>query len=78
MKKLGRPDLVAHADYVIVVDTDACVQCSVVRVRNGVSLARRAGNRERWCFIRISAMDAGLCVSTCASNVIRMVLRAGR
>ena len=52
----------AHADYVAVVDTDACVQCSVVRVRNGVSLARRAGNRERWCFIRISAMDA-VCVS---------------
>ncbi len=56
MKKLGRPDLVAHADYVALLDTDAA--CSAVTVWNDVFLALRTENRERWSFIRMNAMDA--------------------
>ena len=77
MKQLGRPDLVAHSDYVAVVDTEACVQCGECTL-SGVFLAPRAGNRERWCFYQDKCYGCGLCVSTCASNAVQMVLRSSQ
>ena len=76
MKKLGRPDLVAHADYVAVVDTDSCVQC-------GACVERCVFGAQNWesgavMFHQDKCYGCGLCVSTCESNAIRMVLKAGQ
>ena len=76
MKKLGRPDLVAHADYVAVVDTDSCVQC-------GACVERCVFGAQSWesgavMFHQDKCYGCGLCVSTCASNAIKMVLKAGQ
>jgi len=76
MKKLGRPDLVAHADYVAVVDSDACVQCGACTER--CVFGAQSGESGTVVFHQDKCYGCGLCVSTCASNAIRMVLRAGR
>ena len=76
MKKLGRPDLVAHADYVAVVDTDACVQCGACTER--CVFGAQSGESGAVVFHQDKCYGCGLCVATCASNAIRMVLRAGR
>jgi Pyruvate/2-oxoacid:ferredoxin oxidoreductase delta subunit len=76
MKKLGRPDLVAHADYVAVVDTDACLQCGACTER--CVFGAQSGESGAAVFHQDKCHGCGLCVSTCASNAIRMVLRADR
>lgn len=73
MKKYGRPDLVAHADYVASVDKDTCVHCGKCAERCvfGAQEKREGGvffDPDR-CY------GCGLCVSTCPSDSIRMVLR---
>lgn len=74
MKKLGRPDLVAHADYVALVDTDACVQCGDCIER--CIFSAQTGESGSVEFHQDKCYGCGLCVSTCASNAIQMVLRA--
>lgn len=73
MKKLGRPDLVAHADYVAEVEKSACVQCGVCTKRCVFeALSKEEGEvifQQNRCF------GCGLCVTTCPSNAIQMVLR---
>ncbi len=73
MKKLGRPDLVAHADYVASVDKNTCLQCGkcVERCVFGAQVTQNENTffQEERCY------GCGLCVSTCPSNSIRMVLR---
>ena len=70
MKKLGRPDLVAHADYVAVVDTEACIQCGACSDRCVFgALSGDAGAVE---FQQDKCYGCGLCVSTYESNAIRM------
>jgi len=73
MKKLGRPDLVAHADYIAAVDSNRCNNCGVcserctfgaLEMRNGVVTYRR----EK-CY------GCGLCVTTCPAGSISMALR---
>ncbi len=76
MKKLGRPDLVAHADYVAAVDTDACVHCGACTERCFFGAQR--WDSEEVVYHQDQCYGCGLCVSTCASKAIRMVLRAGR
>ena len=76
MKKLGRPDLVAHADYVAVVDSDACVHCGVCTER--CVFGARSEESGVVAFHRDKCYGCGLCVSTCASNATRMVLSQGR
>jgi Pyruvate/2-oxoacid:ferredoxin oxidoreductase delta subunit len=76
MKKLGRPDLVAHADYVVVVDTDTCVQCGTCTER--CVFGAQSGESGAVEFHQDKCYGCGLCVSTCASDAIRMVLRADR
>ncbi len=76
MKSLGRPDLIAQADYVAVVDTDACVQC-------GVCAERCIFGAQSWesgslVFHQGKCFGCGLCATTCGSNAIQMKLRAGR
>jgi len=73
MKKLKRPDLVAHADYIASVDKDTCGQCGKCADRCvfGAQVKRDGDvsfDQER-CF------GCGLCVSTCPSNSIRMLPR---
>jgi len=73
MKKLGRPDLVAHADYVASVDRNTCLQCGkcVERCIFDAQVMQHGNTffHEEHCY------GCGLCVSTCPSNSIRMVLR---
>jgi Pyruvate/2-oxoacid:ferredoxin oxidoreductase delta subunit len=73
MKKLGRPDLVAHADYVATVDKDACVQCGACVGRcvfdAQIMEDSKAVFRQEKCY------GCGLCVSTCPAHAIQMVLR---
>ena len=76
MKKLGRPDLVAHADYVAVVDTDACVDCGVCTER--CVFGARSGESGAVVFDQDKCYGCGLCVSTCASQATKMELCAGR
>ena len=76
MQKLGRPDLVAHADYVAVVDTDACMQCGVCGER--CVFGARSGEPGAMEFQQDKCYGCGLCVTTCETNAIRMVLSAGR
>jgi NAD-dependent dihydropyrimidine dehydrogenase PreA subunit len=76
MKKLGRPDLVAHADYVAVVDTDACRQCGACAER--CVFGARSGEPGAVAIHQDKCYGCGLCVSICESNAIRMELSAGR
>jgi ferredoxin len=76
MKKLGRPELVAHADYVAAVDTDACMQCGVCTER--CIFGAQSGESGAVVFDQDKCYGCGLCVSTCASNAIRMELNTGR
>jgi Pyruvate/2-oxoacid:ferredoxin oxidoreductase delta subunit len=73
MKKLGRPDLVAHADYVAWVDKNTCLQCGkcVERCVFGAQVTQN----ENTFFHEERCHGCGLCVSTCPSNSIHMVLR---
>lgn len=73
MKTLGRPDLLAHADYVALVDTDTCVQCGNCTERCVFDAQRKASGVV--VFHQDKCYGCGLCVSTCASDAIRMVLR---
>jgi Pyruvate/2-oxoacid:ferredoxin oxidoreductase delta subunit len=73
MKKLGRPDLIAHADYIACVDKNTCIQCGTCAERcvfgaQEMQDGKAVFNKER-CY------GCGLCVSTCPSNSIHMVLR---
>ena len=76
MKKLGRPDLVAHADYVAVVDTEACIHCGACMKR--CVFGARSGESGAVVFHQAQCYGCGLCVSTCESNAIRMVRRPVR
>lgn len=76
MKKLGRPDLVAHADYIAIVNTDACAQCGACAKR--CFFGAQSGESGAVVFDQAKCYGCGLCVSTCASHAIHMALRAGR
>ncbi len=76
MKKLGRPDLVAHADYVAVVDSDACVQCGTCTQR--CVFGAQSLESGAVVYQQDRCYGCGLCVTTCTTNAIRMVLRTGR
>ena len=73
MKKLGRPDLVVHADYVASVDEHTCLQCGACAER--CVFGAQVMQNETVFFRRESCYGCGLCVSTCPSDAIRMVLR---
>jgi Pyruvate/2-oxoacid:ferredoxin oxidoreductase delta subunit len=73
MKKLGRPDLVAHADYIASVNRNTCVQCG--KCADRCVFDARVKQNGNVSFDQERCFGCGLCVSTCPSNSIRMVLR---
>ncbi len=73
MKKLGRPDLVAHADYVASVDKEKCEHCGACAERCAFG-AQVMQNGEA-VFIQERCYGCGLCVTSCTANAITMALR---
>jgi Pyruvate/2-oxoacid:ferredoxin oxidoreductase delta subunit len=73
MKKLGRSDLVAHADYVASVDTDLCTHCGVCADR--CIFDAQVMQEDNHVFMHERCYGCGLCVTSCQSNAINMVLR---
>jgi len=73
LKKYGRPDLIAHADYVAEVDTESCTQCGTC-VERCVFGARRHEDGSV-VFEKDKCYGCGLCVTTCPSGATRMQLR---
>ncbi len=73
MKKLGRPDLIAHADYVALIDVNNCVQCGAC-----VDRCIFGAQKEKTgmvVFHQEKCYGCGLCVTTCETSAIQMVLR---
>ena len=73
MKKYQRPDLIAHADYVAEVDTNACVQCGTC-VKRCVFQAQE-NNRRSVVFHQEKCYGCGVCVTTCPTGAITMRMR---
>jgi heterodisulfide reductase subunit A-like polyferredoxin len=73
MKKLGRPDLVAHADYVASVDKDKCTHCGACAER--CVFGAQVMQDGKAVFIQERCYGYGLCVTSCPSNAITMALR---
>lgn len=73
LQKYGRPDLIAHADYVAEVDADACTHCGTC-VERCVFGARQRDNGSV-VFQPDRCYGCGLCVTTCPVGAIRMKLR---
>src|SRR5512138_44974 len=73
MKKLGRPDLVAHADYVASVDKEKCAHCGACAER--CMFGAQVMQEGEAAFIQERCYGCGLCVTSCPSNAITMALR---
>lgn len=73
MKKLGRPDLVAHSDYVASMDQDLCVDCGVCAER--CVFDARVMEDGKAVFRQEKCYGCGLCVTTCPSQAVKMALR---
>lgn len=73
MKKLGRPDLIAHADYVAVVDDALCSNCGVCAGR--CMFDAQTMEEDRHVFNQKRCFGCGLCVTTCPSQAIQLSLR---
>ena len=73
MKKLGRPDLVAHADYIASVDADSCINCKACVDRCVFDAQVIQG--ETVAYHPEKCYGCGLCVTTCPAGSISMVLR---
>jgi Pyruvate/2-oxoacid:ferredoxin oxidoreductase delta subunit len=73
MKKLGRPDLVAHADYIAEVDAGTCSNCGVCSQRCIFdALEMQDGSVT---YHREKCYGCGVCVTTCPTGSISMALR---
>jgi Pyruvate/2-oxoacid:ferredoxin oxidoreductase delta subunit len=73
MKKLGRPDLVAQADYVASVDTGLCTHCGVCVDR--CIFDAQVMQADEHVFRQERCYGCGLCVTSCQSDAIKMFLR---
>lgn len=73
MKKLGRPDLVAHADYVASVDKNKCMHCGACAER--CVFGAQVMQDGKAVFMRERCYGCGLCVTSCPSNAVTMALR---
>lgn len=75
MKKLGRPDLVARADYVASVESGSCVNCKACVDR--CVFDARSLQGETVAYHPEKCYGCGLCVTPCPTGSISMVLRPG-
>jgi MinD superfamily P-loop ATPase containing an inserted ferredoxin domain len=73
MKHYQRPDLIAHADYVAEVDSDACIQCGTCVKR--CVFGAQAGDGAAVVFHQEKCFGCGLCVTTCPVQAITMKLK---
>jgi NAD-dependent dihydropyrimidine dehydrogenase PreA subunit len=73
MKKLGRPDLVAHADYAASVEDTLCTHCGVCAGR--CMFDAHAMEDGKHVFQRERCYGCGLCATTCQPGAIKMGLR---
>lgn len=73
MKKYNRPDLVAHADYVVEVHRDKCDNCGTCTLRC-VFGAQEQGEGTV-VFHQDRCYGCGLCVTTCPTGAISMKLK---
>jgi len=73
MKKLGRPDLVAHADYIVAVDKNTCVDCG--KCADRCIFDAQVVENSKVIFRQEKCYGCGLCVTTCPTGAIQMVLR---
>lgn len=73
MKKLGRPDLVAHADYIASVNTGSCINCGACVDRCIFDAQEMQGATVTYHLEK--CYGCGLCVTTCPTGSISMMLR---
>jgi NAD-dependent dihydropyrimidine dehydrogenase PreA subunit len=73
MKTLGRPDLVAHADYIAVVDKNRCTQCGICTER--CVFGAWVIKDDEVIYDNKKCYGCGLCVTKCPDNAIKMELR---
>lgn len=73
LKKYHRPDLIAHADYVAEVETNACVQCGTCVTR--CVFGAQEKNEQLVVFHQDKCYGCGVCVTTCPSGAIKMISR---
>jgi Pyruvate/2-oxoacid:ferredoxin oxidoreductase delta subunit len=76
MKKYNRPDLIAHADYVVEVDRDKCNNCYTCTQRC-VFGAQEIGENTV-TFYKDRCYGCGLCVTTCPTSAISMKLKKAK
>jgi NAD-dependent dihydropyrimidine dehydrogenase PreA subunit len=76
MKKYQRPDLIAHADYVVEVDADACIHCGACVKR--CMFEAQESDGKAVVFHQNKCYGCGLCISTCPANAIKMKLRVNK
>jgi ferredoxin len=74
MKELGRPDLIAHADYIAVVDDALCNNCGVCADR--CMFDAQVIEESKHAFRKARCYGCGLCVTKCPAGAIKMELRA--
>ena len=73
LKKYNRPDLIAHADYVVDVDKSKCNDCGICTERCVFEAQKMEGSLVRFDVNR--CYGCGLCVSTCPTNALQMKFR---
>lgn len=73
LKRYNRPDLIAHADYVVEVDAEVCIHCGACVKR--CIFGAQENNADLVIFHQEKCYGCGLCVTTCPSKALGIKLR---